>query len=222
MNLRKILTDDGSSSIFVDDLNETYHSQNGAITESLHVFIDKGLNHVKKDTTAIFEVGFGTGLNALLSAIWAAHNNRIIKYHSIENFPLSGALIDTLNYASLCNNSDSALFSKIHAATWDTETGITSHFALKKIKADLLNFRTNERYDLIFFDAFAPDKQSDLWNVDVFGNMFNILNNNGILVTYCAKGEVRRIMQHCGFLVERLPGPPGKREMLRGSKKVER
>ncbi len=209
-----IHTNDHSHTIYVPELDEHYHSVNGAIQESRHVYIEAGLNQCYQNPVFVLEIGFGTGLNALLSAMEAEKRNIRIKYFSIEKYPLPESVTAKLNYISL----NKLLFSKIHAATWNQKADITSFFSLHKIEADLHNFPFPEQYDVVFYDAFGPDKQPDVWSQEIFDRIFSGMNPEGILTTYCAKGEVRRMLQRAGFTVERIPGPPGKREMLRGRK----
>jgi len=212
-------TADGSDTLFYPEMEESYHSMNGAVQESRHVFIEAGLRQIKKKKINIFEVGFGTGLNALLT--WGeAHQKTLqVSYDAIEAFPLSKSIIETLNYKGLEPNLTPDAFLKIHEAPWDVPTILENdRFILQKIQNDFTNFDFTKKYDLVYFDAFAPDKQPEMWNECLFRKIFNSLNDQGILVTYCAKGEVRRRMQRSDFQVERISGPPGKREMLRATK----
>lgn len=209
------ITDDGSNSVFNETLQETYHSKYGAIKESLHVFITAGLQYLLRngyENIRIFEMGFGTGLNVLLTNLY--REKATIQYTSIELYPLSEGIMHQLNYQSMLENSESA-FSAIKNAKWEQETTIDDGFTLEKKVIALTDFETDKRYDLIYYDAFAPEIQAELWTAAVFEKLYNLLNEKGVLVTYCAKGSVRRAMQKAGFKVERLPGPPPKREMLR-------
>lgn len=211
---------DNSNTIFFEELNETYHSLNGALDESLHVYIRKGFNEAIKikNTIHVFEVGFGTGLNTILTLIEAHKKNIYCTYHSIEAFPLEENLIAQLNYKSLFNEKYHQAFEKIHQTKWNECTKISDTFYLNKIHSSLESHQSTLTFDLIYFDAFAPDKQPELWTEAIFKKMFELLNENGILVTYSAKGEVRRTMQRVGFTVERTGGPKGKREMLQAKK----
>ncbi|MDR1089435.1 MAG: tRNA (5-methylaminomethyl-2-thiouridine)(34)-methyltransferase MnmD [Prevotella sp.] len=213
------ITADGSHTLFLPELEEHYHSVNGAVQESKHVFIEAGLRQVKQDVVHIFEVGFGTGLNAFLSLV-ESDAPREIHYTTIEAYPLPLSIIRQLNYAEKYSREQQELFYKLHEAEWGTEQQITPYFYLTKIQADLnqLDFSSLESADIIYFDAFAPDKQAEMWSQHIFDHMYNISNEQGLLVTYCAKGVVRRMMQQSGYKTERLPGPPGKREMLRATK----
>lgn len=213
-------TADGSHTLFVPELNENYHSVNGAWQESNHVFIEAGLRQLNKSELSVLEVGFGTGLNAFLTLLEAEKADKIIHYTSLELYPIDIELIPSLNYAKLISPDKQSLFDALHDATWSESVWITPNFCLKKIKIDLLKFSTNECYDLIYFDAFAPDKQPEMWHSEVFERLFHNTKEGGILTTYCAKGVVRRSMIAAGFLVERLQGPPGKREMIRAIKNI--
>jgi len=209
---------DGSHTLFVPELDEHYHSVHGAIQESMHVFIEAGLRNQEKIELNIFEAGFGTGLNALLTLNEALDNNLKIHFTSIEKYPLSKEEASHLNYAKLLEKNQKE-FTFMHEANWEETVPVNSSFSLEKLKGDLKNISLTKKYDLIYFDAFAPEKQPDLWSEEIFQKMYDISAPNGILVTYCAKGVVRRTMQAVGYTVERIPGPPGKRQMLRATKK---
>lgn len=218
MNLEIIKTNDNSDTILNRDFNEIFHSTNGALSESLHVFIKSGLEFIsqnKKELT-IFEVGFGTGLNAILTYNFAKENNLFIKYYSIEFYPLEENIWKKLNYTDFC---DKDIFYNLHEANWEQKCLLSDNFELYKINKDLLSFDTDKKFDLVYFDAFSPEKQPELWTKDIFDKIYSFMNNNSVLVTYCAKGQVRRDMQEVGFIVEKLKGPLGKREILRASKK---
>ncbi|HEY4789060.1 MAG TPA: tRNA (5-methylaminomethyl-2-thiouridine)(34)-methyltransferase MnmD [Bacteroidales bacterium] len=217
MNLTIQNTVDGSKTVYSDVFQETYHSVNGAVTESIHVFIDAGFKACQKNPAQIFEVGFGTGLNAFLTLIESEKLNIKIEYQSIELFPLGSIEFEQLKYSRYLN-SDEKTFKALHNAPWNKKTEITPDFQLYKIKENLLDYSFTDSYDLVYFDAFSPSRQPELWSEDVFGKLFENMNENGILTTYCAKGAVRRILEKVGFKVERLSGPPGKREMLRAIK----
>jgi tRNA U34 5-methylaminomethyl-2-thiouridine-forming methyltransferase MnmC len=212
------ITADGSATLFVPELNEHYHSTFGAVQESMHVFIQNGLYQKDIENLKILEVGFGTGLNALLTLLHSEF--KIIEYHGIELFPLTWEMVIHLDYQNFLklNSEQFKLFEDIHKAPWNKSCQINSGFILNKFNIPFQNFIPEVKYDLIYFDAFAPEVQPDLWDVNIFKSIYHLLNSKGILLTYCAKGIVRRAMQNCGFVVERLPGPPGKREMLRATK----
>lgn len=211
-------TADGSHTLFIPEMDEHYHSVNGAVQESRHVFIEAGLHHQAKKDITVFEIGFGTGLNAFLTLLDAEENNRTINYYSIELYPLKPQLVQALNYGEVICPGKKELFNALHAAPWNEPANITGHFILHKIQGDNNSCELPEGIDLVYFDAFAPDKQPEMWNQEIFNNLYAHMAEGGILTTYCAKGVVRRMMQEAGYSVERIPGPPGKREMLRAMK----
>ncbi|MBN2273800.1 MAG: tRNA (5-methylaminomethyl-2-thiouridine)(34)-methyltransferase MnmD [Bacteroidales bacterium] len=215
-----IITGDGSSTLYVPELNEHFHSVFGAVTESQHVFIQNGLQQLQKDTVAVFEIGFGTGLNALLACLYARRHNRNLVYYTIDNVTLENHIVTSLNYPGFMSTEDSAndIFTSLHNAEWEHMTKITPHFTLYKIKNDMTSYKPNFRYDLIFFDAFAPEKQPEMWTKEIFETLYNPLYPGGLLVTYCAKGKIKRFLKETGFRVEVHPGPPGKRHMVRARK----
>ena len=217
-----INTADGSHTVYLPELNEQYHSVNGAITESVFVYIDKGYRFCSKSNPVVFEVGFGTGLNCLLTAVEAEKMKRKTRYISVEKFPLSTAIISQLNYGKLISDEAQETYEKIHNAGWNREFQLNPYFSLLKIEADLHLFEPigAEKYDVIYFDAFGPDKQPDLWTPAIFSKISGAISDGGIFVTYSAKGEVRRNLAAAGFTMERLPGPPGKFQMLRGIKQM--
>lgn len=214
-------TADGSHTLFVPELNETYHSIHGAIQESQHVFIKNGLYYFRdKETIDILEIGFGTGLNTLLTLLSIENSSQKVNYVSLEKFPLSNELAQQLNYPTQLkiNAAQTALFNHLHTCKWNTNTPISNNFNLLKIEEDLADFQTTTTFDIIYFDAFAPEKQAELWTAEIFLKIYDFLKPKGILVTYCAKGVVKRTIKSIGFQVETLPGPPGKREMIRAVK----
>jgi tRNA U34 5-methylaminomethyl-2-thiouridine-forming methyltransferase MnmC len=213
------ITEDGSATLFVPELKEHYHSIHGAVQESSHVFIRAGLHQLKTRTPVILEIGFGTGLNALLTLMEEDRFERI-DYYGVELNPVEWDKIECLSYPSFLrlDEAQKDCLYQMHNSPWDVQSQIGSKFQLTKIKASVLDFNFEVQYDLVYFDAFAPQIQPELWEEQVFKKLFSVMNPEGILVTYCAKGEVRRIMQRCGFVVERLPGPPGKREILRSTR----
>lgn len=222
MDVRLICTGDESSSLFVPALNETYHSKNGALTESRHVFWEAGFRHLVQ-TFAVpavraLDVGLGTGLNAWITIREkTAHFPHLpLCYHGLEKYPLPADLIGQLNYS--LSGPGTSLFHSLHDAPWDMPVDIDSQVKLFKQQVDLLSFSASMHYNLVYFDAFSPDTQPEMWGREVFAYLFHVMSQPAILVTYCAKGIVRRRLQEVGFQVERLPGPPGKREMLRAVK----
>jgi tRNA U34 5-methylaminomethyl-2-thiouridine-forming methyltransferase MnmC len=211
-------TADGSHTLFVPGMKEHYHSVNGAIQESMHVFIEAGLHQVHKANIRILEIGFGTGLNALLTLLEAEKREASrVEYHAVELHPLPGEVTAALNYEAMLCPERKGLFPALHAAPWDTPTGITDRFILHKIRGDSNRCPLPASLDLVYFDAFAPDKQPEMWNQEIFNALYERMAEGGILTTYCAKGSVRRMMKKAGYSVERIPGPRGKREMLRAS-----
>ncbi|MCL1937093.1 MAG: tRNA (5-methylaminomethyl-2-thiouridine)(34)-methyltransferase MnmD [Candidatus Azobacteroides sp.] len=208
-----LVTADGSHTLFSAELNEHYHSMNGAMQESLHVYIHAGFNLCKKEAIRVLELGFGTGLNAFLTALEAEKRKIKVSYIALEKYPLSPQIIEKLNYSHLNKN----LFSAIHAAEWEKDCFINPFFSLQKIKIDFRDYDYLCRPDVVYYDAFAPDKQPEVWSQEIFDALYRTLSAGGILTTYSAKGTVRRMMLQSGFRVERLPGPPGKREMLRAT-----
>lgn len=218
---RKIqLTGDGSHTVSVPDWNVTYHSIHGAIQESMHVFIEAGLKYQfareQRSSLSVLEMGFGTGLNALLTLREADRNGLNIYYESVEQFPLTPKEAAQLNYAGQLNEPVlHAWLEALHNASWDTDVQITPAFCMHKTHLPLQELSCSRQFDIIYYDAFAPSAQPELWTADIFLKLYEGLSPDGILVTYCSKGDVRRAMQAVGFIVEKIPGPPGKREMLR-------
>lgn len=209
-------TADGSQTLFVPELDEHYHSVKGALTESLHIFIKMGLLECRVQEPRVLEVGFGTGLNAILTLEASEKSGRKVHYTSLERYPLNLSLIEKLDYPKLLPAGYSAYFLPLHQAAWNEWVEITPCFSLRKMEVDFTQQQFQENYDVIYFDAFAPEKQPEMWSQEIFDKMYACLNEDGILVTYCAKGVIRRMLQAAGFTVERLPGPPGgKREILR-------
>ena len=220
-------TADGSSTLYVPALDEHYHSMNGAVQESQHVYIEAGLLHYihtnypynktngteLQDEIQILEFGFGTGLNAFLTALEAEKQKIKIRYVALEKFPLPQEVTNQLNYSTV----NQLLFRKIHQSEWDIPVSITPCFTIQKVAIDFTEFDFPHLYDVIYYDAFAPDKQPEVWSQELFDKLFLSMNTGGILTTYCAKGNIRRMMQQAGFVVERIQGASGKREMLRAN-----
>lgn len=220
MKKEVIITSDGSHTLFVPKLNETYHSRHGAVQESAHVFVKEGFEFISsKNTLSILEVGFGTGLNAWMTLLAANHSKRIVKFTSLEAYPLDWELVSQLNYLSQPDAVDSEIFAKMHHCSWGIDCQINSFFSLKKLKLKLQEAVFESEFDLIYFDAFAPLIQPELWTEEIFESMFKSLRSGGVLVTYCAKGSVKRALKAVGFYLQSIPGPPGKREMTRAIKR---
>ena len=229
MKREVIITADGSSTIHLPDWDEQYHSKHGAIQEAYHVFIKHGLHYYcdlvrDKDSQniSILEIGFGTGLNAFITLLEAEKIDVNISYFGVEAYPVLIDEIKQLNYSDELYAEDKALFfDEIHELTWGSQNIVTPHFSLTKQKRFFSDIEELETYNIIYFDAFGARVQPELWTEKIFQKMFDALKDNGVLVTYSAKGSVRRAMQAVGFKVDRLPGPPGKREMLRATKKLK-
>jgi tRNA U34 5-methylaminomethyl-2-thiouridine-forming methyltransferase MnmC len=213
-----IKTSDGSHTIYVPELDEHYHSIHGAVQESAFIFINNGFDLCKADPVFILEIGFGTGLNALLTAIKSKSGNREVNYTSIEKYPLKKEVTDKLNHINYAGNEGEKIFSLIHSSPWNVSARICNNFSLKKVECDFTRCQLNGSFDLIYFDAFGPDKQPEMWTRELFSGIGSVTNKNGILVTYSAKGEVKRSLKYSGFDVTLIPGPPGKRQMIRAVK----
>lgn len=199
-------------------MNEHYHSIHGAVQESTYIFINSGFDYCKADPLNIFEVGFGTGLNALLTALKSREGERLVNYTTIEKYPISEDMIRALNHYQFAGKDGKEIYDLIHSSLWDVNVNICHNFNLKKIKADFTSESPEGTYDLIYFDAFGPDKQPQMWTKELFNGIAAMTKENGVFVTYSAKGEVRRNLKACGFEVMLLPGPPGKRQIIRAIK----
>lgn len=216
-----VITTDGSSTIFMPDINESYHSKHGAIQEAKHVFIKNGLHFLEKTEMSILEIGFGTGLNALITCLEAQKLDLKIHYEGVEAFPVALEELNQLNYPSLFENQvlSQEYFSKIHQIPWEQSHEISNFFELKKRKMMFENMSDDNIFDLIYFDAFGFRVQPELWSEFIFEKMFQALKKGGVLVTYACRSSIKKAMIHAGFEIEKLAGPPGKREMLRAIKK---
>jgi len=214
-----ITTADGSKTIQITEWNEQYHSKHGAIQEAYHVFIKYGLSLFQNQSINILEIGFGTGLNAFITFLEAPKLDLNIVYRGVEAYPVSAGELSQLNYISELKAEDfREQFHQMHQSSWEDLVVISAYFTLYKEQSDFKDIKGEKKYDLVYFDAFGARVQPELWTEDIFSLMFKALKNGGTLVTYAAKGSIRRAMQKVGFEVERLPGPPGKREMLRATK----
>ena len=219
MERKVIITSDGSSTIHLPEWNEQYHSTHGAIQEAYHVFIKNGLSLFNNENISILEIGFGTGLNCLISYFESQKLKLAIDYVGVEAYPVILDEVKKLNYASQLDfNNTEYIFNKIHSVDWGRKHSFETQFSLTKKKQFFQEIDDKKKYDLIYFDAFGARVQPELWTEKIFKNMYNSLKEGGILVTYSAKGSVRRAMIEVGFKVEKLDGPPGKREMLRAIK----
>ncbi|MDO9152815.1 MAG: tRNA (5-methylaminomethyl-2-thiouridine)(34)-methyltransferase MnmD [Paludibacter sp.] len=219
MNTELLITADGSHTLFVPLLNECYHSTNGAKQESQHIFIDAGLKQCLKQEICVLEIGFGTGLNAFLTMVEAHKSKKTVHYTTLEYFPVEIEKALQLNFKDGYSPELKNAFIRLHSSEWNCKTQILPYFCLDKLHVDFTQYPLTEKYDVVFFDAFSPEKQAEMWTDKQFYKVFKHCNPQAILTTYCAKGSVRRAMQEAGFVVERLPGPPGKREILRAIKK---
>ncbi|MBK9107971.1 MAG: tRNA (5-methylaminomethyl-2-thiouridine)(34)-methyltransferase MnmD [Saprospiraceae bacterium] len=210
-------TSDGSDTIYDEVNNYYYHSVHGAITESKHVFINYGLHTMasRLDNVRIFEMGFGTGLNAFLTYLYAVnHGSLNISYTAIEKWPLPDFLYESLNYPEILQTPDAnEQFLSFHQCSWNQAKRFTENFILEKINGDLTIWDTQESFDLIYMDAFSPNDQAELWEEEVLLKFYRMLSHGGLLTTYCAKGDFKRSLKRIGFKVENVPGPMGKREM---------
>ncbi|MDT0293059.1 tRNA (5-methylaminomethyl-2-thiouridine)(34)-methyltransferase MnmD [Mesonia ostreae] len=219
---REIMTTaDGSTTIHIPEWNEQYHSKHGAIQEAYHVFIKTGFNHFPKEISPIkiLEIGFGTGLNALITSLEAKNQDRNVEYCGVEGYPVSLQEMSQLNYATALDHASAEVyFQNIHEGDWEENFEVHDQFQLIKQEKMFDEIENRNEFDLIYFDAFGARVQPELWDVAMFQKMYEALKENGILVTYSAKGSVRRALQEVGYTVERLEGPPGKREMLRATK----
>lgn len=215
-----MITGDGSHTIYLPEIDEHYHSVHGAVQESRHIYIEQGLLQLDKNEISILEIGFGTGLNAFLTFGYSRLRKLQINYTSIEKYPLAEKEYSQLNYPALVFPEFEAVFRKIQSAEWDVWCEPEAGFRIKKIHSDLLSiaFNPEEKYDLIYYDAFAPGKQPEMWSDLVLNKVASTLKQNGLLLTYCAKGVVRRSLAEAGLAMERIPGPKGKKEILRGKK----
>lgn len=211
------LTEDGSHTMYVPELNENYHSINGAFTESKHIFIDAAFNFCKKKDLRVLDIGFGTGLNALLTCVEGSRKNRAVYYHAIEKYPLSMDEVRLLNYNTLLDDFGVSIL-EIHNTPWEETCQIFPGFFLHKERSDIRKIKAEGLFDVIYFDAFSPDIQAKLWSPEVFKKIATLTAPGGILTSYSVKGDVKRALLAAGFIVEKIPGPYGKRVILRAIK----
>ncbi|MDI9310349.1 MAG: tRNA (5-methylaminomethyl-2-thiouridine)(34)-methyltransferase MnmD [Limnohabitans sp.] len=217
---RKIITTlDGSTTIQLVELNECYHSKMGAIQEAYHVFIRNGLDKFDDKPLAILEIGLGTGLNAFITYLESQRKKQNIHYTGIEAYPVSLEEARIMNYCEQLNAQDEeSVFDAIHTLPWNQENNLAENFIFKKRQQFFNEITDVDSFDLIYFDAFGFQVQPELWSIEIFEKMFKSLKEKGVLVTYAARGIIKRNMQSVGFKVEKVPGPPGKREMMIGYK----
>lgn len=221
MKRQLVITADGSPTLYIEEWQEHYHSMHGAVQESQHVFIQSGLIPClqRNNSLHILEIGLGTGFNALITLNEALNRKATIHYYALEPFPVQSDLLQYFTAQHLALLEQGAeYFNALHQSAWEIPVELHPFFHLTKSTTPVQQFTFSPVFDLIYFDAFSPRVQPEMWTVDVFQRLFAVLKPGGIIVTYCAKGEVRRTLLSCGFQVERLPGPPGKREMLRATK----
>ncbi len=221
MNLVIETTADGSPTLYREDIDEHYHSVKGAQAESLHVYLESGWRRAAEASSCVrvFEVGFGTGLNAAITACAARESKIPTEYYAVELYPLAKETTDLI--ATAVDKEYREALEKVNNAAWEEKTEINAYFSLLKLEANLLTMDLPVNLDAVYFDAFAPEKQPEMWDVAMFRKIFDAMRPGGVLTTYCAKGCIRRMLQEIGFLTERLPGPPGgKREILRAVKTV--
>ncbi len=213
------MTADGSNTLYVPALDEHYHSHFGALTESRHIFINAGLASLKNNKVSILEVGFGTGLNALLSATYAEDNQVTIHYVTLEKYPVDLSLLLQLNYPAITGTTGRELFEAIHSAEWEKPVKVTPWFTLEKRLTDITSMSVEGLFDLVYFDAFGPGKQPEMWSREVMQMIADVTRPGSVFVTYSAKGELKRTLRALGFEVALLPGPPGKRVITRAVKR---
>jgi tRNA U34 5-methylaminomethyl-2-thiouridine-forming methyltransferase MnmC len=223
--IQLITTSDGSHSLLNTTLNETYHSVHGAIRESAYVFIKNGLEYFiqlhKPQQVSILEVGFGTGLNALMTLQASLQTDIPVHYATLEAYPISSETAQLLNYARVLNfNNANHYFARLHDEPWEQERAIEKNFFIEKLKSKIQDvFFLPFSFDLIYFDAFAPSKQPEMWEMNVLQKIEAVMKPGAVFVTYCARGQLKRDLKSLGLIVETLPGPPGKKEMVRATKK---
>ena len=217
--IREIIkTNDGSTTIYLPEWNESYHSKHGAIQEAYHVFIKNGLSLFKVKSIAILEIGFGTGLNAFITFVEAKKTNQSIDYVGVEAYPVEMDETMKMNYPNEIDVSETTVFKKMHEFNWDQKNQVSDNFMLTKRQQFFQDIQDEASFDLIYFDAFGFRVQPNLWTDKIFVAMFKALKPNGILVTYACRTSIKNAMLSAGFSVEKLPGAPGKREMLRATK----
>ena len=211
-----IITSDGSTTIHLPEMEEHYHSTNGAIQEAYHVYINNGLKEVDKEDVSVLEIGFGTGLNCFISFL---ETNKKVNYVGVEAYPITSGEVVKMNYVTQLKALEyKTIFKRIHEVSWEEQHQIHESFYLTKRKQFFKDIKDENSFDIIYFDAFGPEKQPDLWTEVIFKKMYRALKNDGFLVTYASKGDVKRAMRSAGFKVKRLQGPPGKWHMLKAIK----
>lgn len=215
-----IQTKDGSTTIHLPDWNESYHSKHGAIQEAYHVFIKNGLSLKEGQSIAVLEIGFGTGLNCFITYLEAKKTNQQIHYVGVEAYPVASEEALQMNYAAEIDAKEQLVFEKMHECDWEQTHQLSGNFTLTKRKQLFQDIKDEDVFDLIYFDAFGFRVQPELWSEEIFVSMFKALKNKGVLVTYACRTSIKNAMISAGFSVKKLPGAPGKREMLRANKEV--
>jgi len=218
IDLNPILTADGSYTLHSKLHNAHYHSLNGAVQESQHIFISHGFNFINKKELKILEVGFGTGLNAALTAHQAIITKHKTIYYGVDLFPISEEILSKLNYSSFLQKDIGNIWDEINSAKWGETVKISDYFTITKFHRDFITMALENEFDIVYFDAFAPEDQPEMWLPKIFQKLYNATSKNGILVTYCSKGIVKQALRDAGYSIKRLPGPPGKRHMIRAIK----
>ena len=213
-----IQTNDGSTTIHLPEWNESYHSKHGAIQEAYHVFIKNGLSLFQRQTISVLEIGFGTGLNCFITYVESKKNNQSIDYVGVEAYPVALDEAMQMNYPKEIEETETAIFNQMHECHWEQKNAVSANFTLTKRQQFFQDIKDVDAFDLIYFDAFGFRVQPELWSEELFAAMFKALKPNGVLVTYACRTSIKNAMLSAGFSVEKLPGAPGKREMLRATK----
>jgi tRNA U34 5-methylaminomethyl-2-thiouridine-forming methyltransferase MnmC len=222
LNLKReiIQTNDGSTTIHLPEWNESYHSKHGAIQEAYHVFIKNGFSLFEGEPISVLEIGFGTGLNCFITYLEAKKKNQQINYVGVEAYPVAFEEAMQMNYPAAIDGSEAHIFNQMHESDWEQKSQVTANFLLTKRKQFFQDIKDENAFDLIYFDAFGFRVQPELWSEEIFAAMFKALRPNGVLVTYACRTSIKNAMLSAGFSVKKLPGAPGKREMLRANKAV--
>lgn len=215
------LTSDGSPTLYMEAFNEYYHSKHGAVQEAKHVYIEMGFAywqsfHPKSKKCTVFEMGLGTGLNAVLTAEKAVDDAFAVHYHAIEAYPLTAEELNETKFSAFYQGKMKELYSSLHDCPWEEDVQLSDFFILNKIHCLLENYIPKHDFDIVYYDAFGSRSQPEIWEDHCFSALVNAMNPGGVFVTYSAKGSVRRALEKLGLKVELIPGPPGKREMIRG------
>lgn len=221
-NIQIIDTADGSNTLYSEKFNAHYHSLNGALQESRHIFIDKGYKFLSKNQITILEVGLGASLNASLTAAAAEISMIKTDYTGIELIPLEKEILDKINFKTVISDKEFDLWQKINQAPWGQKSIITDYFTIEKLNIDFTSAILTKTFDICYFDAFAPEDQPEMWSNDIFKKIYDATAYEGILITYCSKGIVKQTLRNVGYKVERLPGPIGKRHIIRAIKTTKK